>query len=146
MRVDLESIAIPKAITPTPPTHCMNERQKRSVFGVVSRLPITVNPVPVHPDMASKMLSVTLIWRPKIKGMAPMTAMTSQMSATAASATESCGTYSFLGMRDMRKPRRMKTSGTETMGRSTSQSPKTGMPMRGIRVIPPRNSKMLPMS
>ena len=124
----------------------MNERQKRRVFGVESSVPITVNPVPVHPDMASKMLSVQLMWTPITNGRAPTTAMASQMSATAARATEICGTYSLLGMRDMRRPRSKNVSGTEASGTTISHSSNINSTTKGTRVITPRNLKMIPMS
>ena len=48
---------IPKTMIPIPPIHCMNDRQKRRVFGARSREGIMVKAVPVQPDIASKTLS-----------------------------------------------------------------------------------------
>ena len=41
------------AITPTPPTHCMNDRHHWSVRGSDGSWTAIVNPEPVHPDIDS---------------------------------------------------------------------------------------------
>ena len=45
------------ATIPRPPTHCIKERQKSSVFGHDSMSATTENPVPVHADMDSNAAS-----------------------------------------------------------------------------------------
>jgi mRNA-degrading endonuclease toxin of MazEF toxin-antitoxin module len=80
------------------------------------------NPVVVHPDMASKMLSVTLIWRPIMKGRAPTRAITNQVSATAAIATLNFGTWSVFGTRAIRAPSKEKQRGAESIAKIRSHS------------------------
>ncbi|OPY42861.1 MAG: hypothetical protein A4E42_01503 [Methanoregulaceae archaeon PtaU1.Bin222] len=124
----------------------MNDRQKSKVFGVESTVRSIVNPESVQPDIASKMLSVQLIWRPRTNGTLPTRAMATQINAAAARATDSCGTYSRVGIRDIRRPRRMNMMGTETIGTSMSHSRNMRSTTSGTRVITPRYSKMIPMS
>ena len=50
-RARIESV---KTITPTPPTHWINERQNCNVKGNAPSSATIVRPVPVHPDIDSK--------------------------------------------------------------------------------------------
>ena len=52
------STAIVKYTMPSPPIHCVSERQKSSPFGRASTSLMTVAPVVVKPDMVSKKASV----------------------------------------------------------------------------------------
>ena len=52
-------MAINRTIIPIPPSHCINERQKRSDFGISNEVKI-VAPVVVIPDTASKNESIKL--------------------------------------------------------------------------------------
>ena len=53
--------AIAMTMIPRPPSHCRMPRHKRIPGGAVSRPVITVEPVVVIPDIASKKASVKLI-------------------------------------------------------------------------------------
>ncbi len=65
---------------PMPPSHCSNARHKRMPAGASSSPVITVAPVVVIPDMASKKASVKLRFRSaKAKGRAAKQAITSQL-------------------------------------------------------------------
>ena len=82
----------------------MNDRQKRSVFGVRSSDGIMVKPVLVQPDIASNTLSVYDIPRPRTKGIAPIRAIKNHATATATSAIETGGSKSRAGTLVKRVP------------------------------------------
>ena len=52
------STAMAVTMMPTPPSHCRMERQIRMPGGALSKPMMTVEPVVVRPDMASKKASV----------------------------------------------------------------------------------------
>ena len=110
------------AMIPMPPIHCMKERQKRRVWGAVSRDCIMVNAVPVHPAIPSKRESVKLMLRPSMNGMPHTMAQANQKRATEQSAVESRFSRSFLGRRFRTSPRRKKMAGTAAMGRNIYHS------------------------
>ena len=63
---------IATTMMPTPPSHCIKPRHKSNPFGSSSRPSITVEPVVVRPDMASKNASTKRSSvSPNIKGKAP---------------------------------------------------------------------------
>ncbi len=71
---------MPTTIIPTPPIHCIIERQTKIACGVSSRPDITVAPVVVNAETASKYASATD--RPSsTSGIAPNTGKSVQASA-----------------------------------------------------------------
>ena len=65
-------MAMVKNTIPSPPIHCVSERQNRMAWGSRSTSSSMVAPVVVKPDMVSKKASVTLVMLPwKRKGNMP---------------------------------------------------------------------------
>ena len=67
------SMAMVKKTIPSPPIHCVSERQKSSPLGSDSTSSMIVAPVVVKPDMVSKKASVNdrSVNPPIIKGIIP---------------------------------------------------------------------------
>ena len=115
-------------------------------MGVWSSDWIMVNPVLVHPDIASNTLLVYDIPMPKTKGSAPTRAIRNHATATATSVIETGGSKSRTGTLVKRYPTTRNATGALAMGSSRFHSWKITRTRKGTSDTNPRNRQIRPTS